>query len=229
MRRFSTVLFFVIAGPALAETSVKILPASADAAAYAASLSAELAAALAPGGERAGCPLRVDENGEVIAQLTHVVGPPEGWSLTVGPTEAPLVTATGGAGELAMATTAILDHFCPPLGDAAYKGPWTATGGGAQIVVTGTVEDLLAPFTLTGEFPGGTAVFEYTPVNMGGGAVDYSLSGSGVTGSGEGIYSLNAMPGDVYVLEQTTDGCIDGMPNSCRTNSESITLTPGGN
>jgi hypothetical protein len=193
MRPLPTLLICLLAGPSLSETALRIEAGTSEATADLDRLSAALSAALAPGGERADRPLRLDANGDIPATLLHVAGPPAGWSLTVGPADAPVIRLSGAAGDMAAVAQAIPDHFCGPLGGAAYTGPWTASGGGPQISITGKVENLAAPFSLTGEFPGGTAIFEYTPVNMGGGAVEYSLSGSGVTGSGEGVYSLRAM------------------------------------
>lgn len=207
---------------ALAETRVSVSPASPEAAGDAAALSEALLAGLA--GPHKGCPVTLGEGGDPVITVSHVAGPPEGWSLAMGAD----FTATGAAGDLAGAAAGILDMLCPKQGGAATVGPWTASGGGASISVTGEVADLLAPFTLEGEFPGGHAVFDYVPVSIGGGAVTYALSGSGVTGSGEGIYSLTAQPNGVYLLEQTTNGCVDGIANSCRTNTEQITLTPKG-
>jgi hypothetical protein len=103
---------------------------------------------------------------------------------------------------------------------------WTISGGGARIVVTGHVASIDAPFTATGAFPGGTASFIYTPTGAEGGTVSYTLAGGGVTGAGEGTYSIAASDGGAYVIQQTTNGCITGIPNSCKTNSETLTLTP---
>lgn len=210
-----------LATPALAERQIAVTAASPEAAADVSALVAALQADLA--GAHKGCPVTVRESGDPAITVTHEAGPPEGWSLVMGD-----FTATGAAGDMAGAAASILEKLCPKEGGASTVGPWTASGGGSQINVTGQVADLVAPFTLEGEFPGGRAVFEYTPVNIGGGAVSYTLSGSGVTGSGEGIYSLTEQGNGVYLLEQTTDGCVDGIANSCRQNSEKITLTPAG-
>jgi hypothetical protein len=214
----------VLAGPALADSRVKVVAETPEAAADAATLIAALQAGLA--GPHAGCPVLLDETGDIPVTVAHEAGPPEGWSVRMGPADAPTFSATGAGQDTAAA--GILDLLCPKQGNAATIGPWKASGGGAQIKVTGQVADLMAVFTLEGEFPGGTATFEYTPVSPGGGAVSYSLSGSGVTGAGDGVYSLKALENGVYSLEQTTNGCIDGIANSCRTNSETITLTPVG-
>jgi hypothetical protein len=58
--------------------------------------------------------------------------------------------------------------------------------------------------------------------------VSYEFSGSGVSGTGDGVYSLAAQPDGTMIIEQTTNGCVDGVANSCRTNSETIVLTPVG-
>ncbi len=110
--------------------------------------------------------------------------------------------------------------------DPAPAVEYDASGGGDQITVTGHVAALDREFTLQGAFPGGTGVFTYIPVSPGGGTVSYELSGSGVTGSGDGLFSMAPQADGTILLEQTTDGCIDGIPNSCRTNSETIVLTP---
>lgn len=113
----------------------------------------------------------------------------------------------------------VLQKLCP--------GPWTVTGGGARIVVSGTVTKLDEPFEVVGNFPGGTANFFYSPTSRGGGTVKYVLAGSGVSGAGEGTYTIGPS-GDssTLTIQQTTTGCITGIPNSCKTNSEVLTLTP---
>lgn len=223
MRLTPVLCLLLAASPLAAETSLRINAASPAASPDADALHSALLALLAA--ERADCPVTVDAAGSVAVEVSHVPGPPEGWSLALA---APPFAASGARGDVAAAAAGILDLLCRRQGGAATKGPWEASGGGPQITVTGRVENLMAAFTLEGQFPGGTAVFEYAPVTMGGGAVSYSLTGSGVTGSGEGLYTLEAMPGDVYILNQTTEGCVDGIPNSCRTNNDTITLTPVG-
>ena len=92
-----------------------------------------------------------------------------------------------------------------------------------QIAITGTVSALDRPFKLQGKFPGGEAEFDYTPFSAGGGEVEYNITGSGVTGHGQGLYSLAAQPDNTMIIDQTTEGCI---ANSCRTNTDKIVLTP---
>ena len=226
MRLSSVLCLSLLATPALAETRISVVAESTEAADDAAALVKALLANLA--GKHAGCPVFLDANGDLPVRVGHVPGPPAGWSIALGLNQPPAFAATGASGDLGAAADGILEKLCPKLGGASTVGPWTASGGGELITITGQVTDLLAPFTLEGVFPGGTGVFEYTPVNIGGGPVTYSLSGSGVTGSGEGLYSLTALPNGVYQLVQTTDGCVDGIPNSCRTNTETILLTPAG-
>jgi hypothetical protein len=93
-------------------------------------------------------------------------------------------------------------------------------------VVSGTVASVTAPFRLAGAFPGGTADFVYTPASEAGGTVTYSLAGGGVTGAGTGSYTISALGDGTLRLDQTTTGCIDGIPNSCRSNTEVVILTP---
>ena len=113
----------------------------------------------------------------------------------------------------------VLDRLCP--------GPWTVTGGGARIVVSGTVIKLDEPFVVTGEFPGGTADFVYSPTSRVGGTVEYTLAGGGFSGSGTGTYTMSPSgDGSTMTIKQTTTGCMDGIPGSCKTNSEVLTLTP---
>ena len=111
----------------------------------------------------------------------------------------------------------LLDKLCP--------GPWTASGGGNGLVVSGTVAKLDEPFTLVGEFPGGTGEFFYSPATRGGGQVEYLLRGGGATGTGSGTYTIEpAGDGFALTLRQTTTGCVN--VGACKTNSEAITLTP---
>lgn len=116
-------------------------------------------------------------------------------------------------------TEHLLDKLCP--------GPWAITGGGARMVVSGTVTKLDEPFVVAGKFPGGTADFVYSPTSRGGGTVEYVLAGGGFSGSGTGTYTIAPSgDGSTMTIKQTTTGCMDGIPGSCKTNSEVLTLTP---
>lgn len=113
----------------------------------------------------------------------------------------------------------VLDKLCP--------GPWTVTGGGARIKVSGTVVKLSKPFEVVGKFPGGTAIFVYSPTSRSGGTVEYGLAGGGFSGAGSGTYTIGPSgDGSTLTIKQTTKGCINGVPGSCKTNREVLTLTP---
>jgi hypothetical protein len=188
------------------------------------------------GGELASCLAKVAELSGATNKVVLRTQTADGvvtWTLELRtlPGEDVLTSATGSsptaevAAQGASAAREALAPLCAVAG-GDHSTAYEASGGGAQIEVTGSVEALDKVFFIYGTFPGGTAEFTYTPVSPGGGAVEYSLSGSGVTGSGEGLYSLAPQPDGTVILEQTTDGCVDGIPGSCRTNSEMITLTP---
>lgn len=121
--------------------------------------------------------------------------------------------------EAARIAERVLDRLCP--------GPWTVTGGGARIKVSGTVAKLNEAFKVVGKFPGGTANFIYSPTSRSGGMVDYVLAGGGFSGAGSGTYTIGPSgDGSTMTIKQTTTGCINGVPGSCKTNSEVLTLTP---
>ncbi len=101
---------------------------------------------------------------------------------------------------------------------------FVASGGGEGLVVSGTVADPTKPFTLQGTFPGGVSVHKYTPTSAGGGTSTYTLSGSGVTGTGRGTYTLSRQGGN-WKLVDSTNGCVAGIPGSCRSRIANITLT----
>ena len=103
---------------------------------------------------------------------------------------------------------------------------YAASGGGAEISVTGLIGDLGLPFVLQGEFPGGTVTFSYVPADDRSGTYSGSLSGSGVTGSVSGTYTIAGDADGPLTLMQEGGGCVDGIPNSCRDTTEVITLTP---
>ena len=121
--------------------------------------------------------------------------------------------------EAARIAERVLDRLCP--------GPWTVTGGGARIKVSGTVVKLNEAFKTVGTFPGGTANFVYSPTSRSGGTVKYVLAGGGFSGAGSGTYTIGPSgDGSTMTIKQTTTGCINGVPGSCKTNSEVLTLTP---
>lgn len=81
---------------------------------------------------------------------------------------------------------------------------------------------------LTGRFQGGTAQFSFVPQGDAGGKVPDTMAGSGVTGGGKGTHSLTDQGGGVYRIETSTEGCVDGIPSSCRKKRDVITLRPSG-
>jgi hypothetical protein len=98
-----------------------------------------------------------------------------------------------------------------------------ASGGGEGLSVSGQVTDLTQPFELHGTFPGGTSTHHYTPTSDTGGTSSYQASGSGVTASGNGTYTLRESGGNV-ILVDTSDGCVNGV-GSCKHTTATITLT----
>lgn len=109
--------------------------------------------------------------------------------------------------------------------DTKAKG-WVASGGGGGLVVTGQVSSLTEPFSLTGTFPGGSGTFTYTPTDERSGTYRSSFSGSGVTGSTSGTYTIAGDAGSTLTLTGTGDGCVQDIGGSCRNTTEVITLTP---
>lgn len=103
---------------------------------------------------------------------------------------------------------------------------YAASGGGPEVSVTGLISDLELPFVLQGEFLGGAVTFSYLPADDRSGTYSGSLSGSGVTGSVSGTYTITGDADGPLTLTQEGGGCVDGIPNSCRDTTEVITLTP---
>jgi hypothetical protein len=112
----------------------------------------------------------------------------------------------------------VLAVVCPP--------GWTASGGGNQMVASGRVRRLDAPFTIRGDIQGGTVAYVYTPEGRDTGTVNYALQGSGVSGEGAGAYTLQRNDDGSVELDQIVEGCISGMPNACRKTQAHIILTP---
>jgi hypothetical protein len=105
-------------------------------------------------------------------------------------------------------------------------GGYVASGGGSGIVVSGSVPDLSAPFTLTGTGTGFTVTFDYTPTAPDGrsGTLRYSGKGGGVTLKGTGDYTIAGDDGEVLTMTSNNQGC--ATPGGCRSHVETITLTP---
>jgi hypothetical protein len=109
--------------------------------------------------------------------------------------------------------------------DTKSKG-YVASGGGTGMSVSGSVPDLAAPFTLQGQGTGFTVSFDYVPTSADGrsGTLTYSGSGGGVTMKGTGTYSIVGDEGGVLTMTVNNQGC--ATPGGCRSNVETITLTP---
>ena len=102
---------------------------------------------------------------------------------------------------------------------------YTASGGGDQLTVTGTVADVTNTFTLSGIFPGASLTFAFFPDGDKGGQYTYKGSGNGVQLSGQGTYTIDASdPNGVLVITGHSNGC--ATPGGCRDNTDVITLTP---
>jgi len=130
---------------------------------------------------------------------------------------------------------ASLRRPAPRQAQACSAGPgggggYTARGGGGGLKVSGSVGDITRVFVLGGVFPGGRGVFTYTPDSPGAasGKLGYTLSGSGVTGSGKGTYRMSRGAGGVVTISTSEYGCVHGIGGSCRATKETITLTPRG-
>lgn len=105
---------------------------------------------------------------------------------------------------------------------------YTASGGSDEITITGSIDDLGAPFTLQGSFAGGSAVFTYTPTDERHGSMSYQAAGGGATANGSGPYTITGEDGGPLTLTQTATGCAQagGIVAGCRTSNQVITLTP---
>ncbi|GIH03663.1 hypothetical protein Rhe02_17300 [Rhizocola hellebori] len=104
------------------------------------------------------------------------------------------------------------------------RGGYVASGG-TQVKVSGTVNDLTAPFTLQGKGTGFDVVYSYTPASGTGGTYTYTGSGSGVSMQGSGTYQI-AGSDPVLTLTQTGNGCVT--MGGCSTTTNVITLTRAG-
>ena len=97
---------------------------------------------------------------------------------------------------------------------------YAASGGGSGGVVSGTVADVAAPFTLDVSFAGGSAVLSFAPTDERGGA--YSYEGSLVSGGGS--YTIAGDEGGPLTLNYSGNGCAVG--GQCAATSAVVTLTP---
>jgi hypothetical protein len=110
------------------------------------------------------------------------------------------------------------------VGVQVTKPALVASTVSGQISISGTVSDIDAPFTLEGEFQGGSATLVFSPTSDQGGTMSYSGGGSGVTVSGDGSYTLVDDGDGSYTLRYTSQGCTS--LNTCREQSAVISLDP---
>ena len=97
---------------------------------------------------------------------------------------------------------------------------YAASGGGSGGVVSGTVADVAAPFTLDVSFAGGSAVLSFAPTDEHGGT--YSYEGSLVSGGGS--YTIAGDEGGPLTLNYSGNGCAVG--GQCAATAAVVTLTP---
>jgi hypothetical protein len=112
------------------------------------------------------------------------------------------------------------------IGEKCKKG-YSASGGGNGITIFGSICGTVdAGFSLTGIVEGGDVIFSYSPANEKGGGVSYSGLAGGFSMSGEGDYTVSGSDDGPLTLVQTHNGCVEGIADSCATNTETIILTP---
>jgi hypothetical protein len=113
-------------------------------------------------------------------------------------------------------------QLVPPCRTISYR----VTGGGGGVTVNATIGSVKAPFTVNGAGNGFVVTFSMTPGDATGtfGNITYEGSGSGVTMSGTGEYTISGKDPGPYQLQMTVSGCVDG--GQCSTNTDTWTLTP---
>ena len=109
---------------------------------------------------------------------------------------------------------------------ACRKISYRVTGGGGGVTVNATIGSVKAPFTVNGAGNGFVVTFSMTPGDATGtfGNITYEGSGSGVTMSGTGEYTISGKDPGPYQLQMTVSGCVDG--GQCSTNTDTWKLTP---
>src|SRR5664280_1199374 len=109
---------------------------------------------------------------------------------------------------------------------ACRKISYRVTGGGGGVTVNATSGSVKAPFTVNGAGNGFVVTFSMTPGDATGtfGNITYEGSGSGVTMSGTGEYTISGKDPGPYQLQMTVSGCVDG--GQCSTNTDTWKLTP---
>lgn len=113
---------------------------------------------------------------------------------------------------------------CPMID---WEGGYQAQGG-QDIAISGMIcNGITNPFNLHGDTTeGGPVEFSYTPTSASGGSYTYEESFKGFTAHGTGNYTLTADKNGVLTMTQNDYGCVDGIPNSCASHTNTVTLTP---
>lgn len=106
------------------------------------------------------------------------------------------------------------------------KPTYTASGGNATVVITGTVEDVTQPFTLNGSLPGGSGTAVFTPTGESGGTISGRSTGPAVVADTKGTYTLVEQD-DGYLIEANINACfVSGPLRTCQDSAWTIQLTP---
>ena len=105
------------------------------------------------------------------------------------------------------------------------KVSYRVTGGG-RLTVNATIGSVRAPFTVNGAGDGFRVTFSFTPGDATGtfGSVTYEGSGSGITMSGTGEYTITGKDPGPYKLRMTVHGCVN--VGKCDTTTDIWKLTP---
>lgn len=133
-------------------------------------------------------------------------------------------TADGDVGTIDLVSTSRrgIGRLSLTIGVAATR--YAVSGGGDGLTVSGEVGRVDQPFSISGTFPGADISFDFTPTDATSGTVTGAFSGSGVSGTVEGPYTISGEPPGTLTLTMTTSGCVG--VGGCRTNTSVITLTP---
>jgi hypothetical protein len=112
-----------------------------------------------------------------------------------------------------------------------FKVGYVASGSGSDITFSGTVSDPEIFFTVSGEFQGGNATFDFSADRTDAGdvlptgTVTITGGGSGAKITGDGTYTLVANQDGTLTVTMKTHACVD-VSGQCRDSTDVITLTP---
>jgi hypothetical protein len=108
--------------------------------------------------------------------------------------------------------------------DTKAKG-YTASYSGDGLTITGTIDDLGAPFITNGTFPGGTATFTHIPNDERSGSLEVGGRGSGAQLSGGGTYTIVDNADGSKTMIENLHACVD-VSGICRDSVHDVRLTP---